>query len=143
MAWYAEPGPLTRFGRHADHIPKLPDDLAALCRLVQGLLIHVHWAQAYGLQQARVREPECQIRSAQAMLDRILELDAADLTEARPPERRLVGNCRHFSTFTVALPRAQGVPARARRGFAAYFNPDHLEDHRVVEVVPLDPAGVE
>ncbi len=135
VAWYAEPGPLTRFARHTDHIPKLPDDLAAPCRLVQGLLIHAHWAQAYGLDPARVRTPECQIRTAQAMLDRILELDAADLTEARPPERRLVGNCRHFSTFTVALLRAQGVPARARCGFGAYFKPDHLEDHWVVEVM--------
>ena len=135
VAWYAEPGPLTRFGRNADRIPKLPDDLAGLCRLVQGLLIHAHWAQAYGLERARVRTPECQIRTAQAMLDRILELDGADLTEARPPERRLVGNCRHFSTFTVALLRAQGVPARARCGFGAYFKPEHLEDHWVVEVM--------
>jgi hypothetical protein len=134
VEWYAEPGPLTRIERNAERIPKLSGDLDELCRLVQGLLVHAHWAQAYGLDRASVRTHECQIRSAQAMLDRILELDDTDLCEARPPERRLVGNCRHFSTFGVALLRAHGVPARARCGFGAYFSPDHLEDHWVVEV---------
>jgi hypothetical protein len=131
--WYAEPGPLTRLERGADRIPEPPANLDGLCRLVQGLLVHVHWAKAYGLEG--VRESEVEIRSAQAMLDRILELDDGDLREARPPERRLVGNCRHFSTRATALLRRAGVPARARCGFGAYFNPDHLEDHWVVEVM--------
>lgn len=134
VAWYAEPGPLTRFGRHAERLPKLPGELAELCAIVQGLLIHGHWAPAYGLQPGDVRQDEMQMRSAQAMLERILEHDSADLTKPRPVERRLFGTCRDFATFTVALLRAHGVPSRARCGFGAYFKPEHLEDHWVVEV---------
>ena len=133
-AWYAEPGPLTRFERNSERLPVVPDDLGELCRLVQGLLIHGHWAQAYGIEPAQVRQDEMQMRTAQAMLDRILELDGGDLAMARPPERRLFGTCRDFATFTVALLRHARVPARARCGFGAYFKPGSLEDHWVVEV---------
>ena len=51
----------------------------------------------------------------------------------RPLDRRLVGNCRRFSVLLVAMLRHQGVPARARCGFGAYFLPNHFEDHWVVE----------
>jgi hypothetical protein len=40
------------------------------------------------------------------MLDRIFELDASPLTVARPPEKRLVGVCHHFSLLFVAMMRA-------------------------------------
>jgi hypothetical protein len=43
--------------------------------------------------------------------------------------KRLVGNCRDFSTMLCAMLRHQGVPARARCGFGAYFLPNHYEDH--------------
>jgi hypothetical protein len=67
------------------------------------------------------------------MLRRVFELDGRPLTEARPPRHRFVGNCRHFSTLTVAFLRHQGVPSRARCGFASYFEPGTWHDHWVVE----------
>ena len=30
------------------------------------------------------------------------------------------GNCRHFTVLTVAVPRAHGIPARARCGFSFF-----------------------
>ena len=51
----------------------------------------------------------------------------------RPPEQRIVGNCRQFSVLTVALLRRNGLPARARAGFADYFEPGKWTDHWVVE----------
>ncbi|MBW2416137.1 MAG: transglutaminase domain-containing protein [Deltaproteobacteria bacterium] len=99
------------------------------------------WAPAYGLDRATLREHEVQTRTAQAMLDRMLALDSTDLAKAREPARRMVGNCRHFATFTTAVLRAHGVPARARCGFGAYFLPGHLEDHWVVEFI--DPVSGE
>jgi len=68
-----------------------------------------------------------------AKLARILSLDPRPLTEPRPPEQRLVGNCRDFSVLLCAMLRHQGVPARARCGFGTYFLPNHYEDHWVVE----------
>jgi hypothetical protein len=48
-------------------------------------------------------------------------------------EERLVGVCRHFTVFAAAALRVQGIPARARCGFGAYFNAGKFEDHWVVE----------
>jgi hypothetical protein len=41
--------------------------------------------------------------------------------------------CRHFSLLLAAILRAQGVPARARCGFGAYFMAGRFEDHWVCE----------
>lgn len=65
------------------------------------------------------------------MLDRLLAHDDQPLSVARPVDARLVGVCRHFTVLLVAMLRAQGVPARARCGFATYFNPGHSYDHWV------------
>lgn len=66
-------------------------------------------------------------------LQRIRELDDRPLTETRALEKRLVGNCRDFSLMLCAMLRHQGVPARARCGFATYFLPNHFEDHWICE----------
>ena len=68
------------------------------------------------------------------MLDRVFVIDPRPLSEPRPPERRFVGNCRHFTVLLCALLRARGVPSRARCGFGAYFDPPRFEDHWACEV---------
>ena len=45
----------------------------------------------------------------------------------------MIGNCRQFTTLTCALLRSRGIPARARCGFARYFEPGKYIDHWVVE----------
>jgi Transglutaminase-like superfamily len=79
------------------------------------------------------RKSESHIRPVEQMLDRILAIDNRPLTVARPPERRLVGVCRHFMVLLLALLRAKGIPARGRCGFGTYFNPGFFEDHVVCE----------
>lgn len=138
LEYYATPGPFTRLDRHGHRLRDLPRGVPELCRVVQGLVLHVHQAFRYGVKVPADRGEEVQIRRADEMIDRILELDGADLAEARPPERRVVGNCRHFSTLLCALLRHQGVPARARCGFAAYFEPGRYVDHWVAET--WDPS---
>jgi hypothetical protein len=131
---YAQPSFMTDPGIHASLFLGLPDDLSSLCRVVQGLLIHQYWAGAYGYSIPEERASEYQIRDVQGKLDRILELDDRPLLEARPPGRRLVGNCRDYSVLLTAMLRHKGTPARTRCGFAAYFAPGWYEDHLVCEV---------
>jgi transglutaminase superfamily protein len=133
-AYYATPGPLTDLTAHASLIRGLPTDLREVCRVVQGSIVHPFLAQLYGLAPEAVRLDEVEIRRASEMVDRILALDPRPLGETRPPERRFVGNCRHFTVLFCALLRARGVPARARCGFGAYFNRPNYEDHWVAEV---------
>ena len=111
----------------------VPRDLTGMTRVVQGLLLHEHWAPAYGVRLSDERKRQSHIRPASLMLDRLLSDDGRPLSVARPVEARLVGVCRHFTVLLVAMLRAQGVPARARCGFGSYFNPGRFEDHWVCE----------
>jgi len=134
LAYFATPGPLTDLGAHASRLRELPDALADLCHVVQGLVVHPFLAHLYGLERTELRQDELEIRAAAEMLTRMLALDSRPLDEPRPPERRFVGNCRHFTVLLCAFLRARGVPARARCGFGAYFDPPRFEDHWVCDV---------
>ena len=131
--FYVTPGPITRLGDSAHRLDNLPTDIGELCRVVQGLVLHVFWAEQYGVQLSPGRQEEVQLRFVRPQVERILALDPRPLTERRPPERRLVGNCRDFSVLLTAMLRHQGVPARARCGFGAYFEPGQFVDHWVAE----------
>jgi hypothetical protein len=131
--YFATQGRLTAPGQHAALLDPLPRDIGALCRVVQGLMIHIFWADQYGLQLDDARRAEVQLRSVARQLARMAELDPRPLAEPREPAQRLVGNCRDFSTMLAAMLRHHGVPARARCGFARYFHRDQYEDHWVCE----------
>jgi hypothetical protein len=90
----------------------------------------------YGYQIPKERLDEVDIRWVEKMLARIVELDDRPLIEPRPPERRLVGCCRDAATLFCAMARYQGIPARTRVGFAAYFtatSPDMNVSHEIAE----------
>jgi hypothetical protein len=140
LAYYASPGPMTDPKDYGTLFAGLPSGVAALADVVQGLLLHIHWAERYGVTLSEERQQEVQIRPADQKLARILDLDDRPLTEARSLERKLVGNCRDFAVLLCAMLRYQSVPARARCGFGAYFMPGHYEDHWVCECWNADQA---
>ena len=133
LDFYATPARMTSAGRHSALVASLPDDPIALVRTVQGLAIHEFLASAYDVRLPEERRGESQVRDAERILDRVLELDARALTVPRPPEKRVVGICRHFEVLLVTMLRAKGIPARARHGFGAYFDPRMLVDHEITE----------
>ncbi len=127
-------GPMTALGARAEDFRALPTDIAALCEVVQGLLIHRMLAPfAYRVTLSEERQDDANIRPIEEMLARIRALDQRPLTVAREPGNRMGAVCRHFTLMLCAMLRAQGVPARARCGFGAYFNPGRFEDHWVCE----------
>jgi len=138
FAYYSSPGPMTDPREYGALFGGLPNGAVALAKVVQGLLMHVHWAERYGVILSEERQQEVQIRPVDQKLARILELDGRPLTEERWLERKLVGNCRDFAVLLCAMLRHQGVPARARCGFGAYFLPGHYEDHWVCECWAAD-----
>ena len=133
LAYYSTAGPMTTLDSDSDAFQHLPADPLALGPVVQGLILHEFWADRYGVEIPPARANEVETRAASAMVDLIRRLDPAPLSVARPPDRRMLGNCRHFSTLSCALLRRSGIPARARCGFATYFEPDRYIDHWVVE----------
>jgi hypothetical protein len=134
LTYYARHSPFSEPGRHAALLEGLPSNPESVAEVVQGLVIYEHVAEPfYGVALDPARREESHIRRAEALIDTILAEDERPLAVARPPEKRLVGICRHFALLAVAIFRQDGVPARVRVGFGAYFNPGKFEDHWVCE----------
>jgi hypothetical protein len=132
--YYSTPGPMTDLSElPAEVFDGLPTDPVGLCRTVQGLLVHEFWANAYGFDVPVSRLDSFHTRSVAETTEHILGLNPAPLAVERPVEERMVGNCRYFSTLSCALLRHAGIPARARCGFADYFEPGRHVDHWVTE----------
>jgi len=113
----------------------LPGDLGALREASSQLVFHYRAGGDYaenGIDPGRIAEIDT--RYADAMLARLAELGGQPLTAERPPRQRLLGCCRDFTVLFLAIARHQGVPARARVGFAGYFVPGWFIDHVVAEV---------
>ncbi len=129
---YAEPGPLTDLGTVSrDVLDGVPSDELGICRCVRRLFISPLAATALGVKADRLSQRN--IRPARALAAALLELDPAPLDVPRPPERRVVGTCRHFAVMSCALLRSRNIPARARCGFGAYFIPNRGFDHWITE----------
>jgi hypothetical protein len=133
LNYYTALGPMTDPCRHADLYAGLPTDIPSLCKVVQGNLIHVFWAERYGRSLSDEEQSPLYVRPVSQKLEFIRQCDDRPLSEVRSIDKRQVGNCRDFSLLLTSILRYQGVPARARCGFGAYFLPDHFEDHWVCE----------
>jgi hypothetical protein len=133
LDFYTRPALMTSAGRYASLLEDLPRDIADLAAVVQGLLMHVFWAQRYGVTFSDADQASLHIRPVEDMLEQIMARDGRPLQVAREPAARLAVNCRHFTVLTAAMLRAQGTPARARCGFGGYFTPGFFEDHWVCE----------
>lgn len=131
LPYYAWPGPLTQTDKR---LVDLPRDVALLCPIIHGMMLHPVEAREYGTPRlARPRWKELELREVSAMLDQLEEVFPAPLDQQRPPSKRLLGNCRHFACMLCAMLRAHRIPARVRYGFATYFHPGFFTDHVLCE----------
>jgi len=133
LTYFSQQGRISDPGIHSGLYHDLPASIVDLVKLVQGVTIHVFWAERYGFKAPPERMGELQLRTMERRLARTVEFDSRPLTEARSLDKKLLGNCRDHSLLLASLLRHQGIPARARCGFGAYFLPDHFEDHWVTE----------
>jgi hypothetical protein len=133
MTGYDEPGVMTDPGRYAKAFDGLPADPAGVARVVQGLMIHEFWLDAYGVTMTPQQRETVHLRRAEQLLGEIVARDGRPPAVAREPSGRVATNCRGFTVLAVTMLRAAGVPARARCGFGAYFRRGWFEDHWVAE----------
>ena len=130
---YRTPVGLSDAGIWALQFAALPDDVAGLARVLQGLLIHEHMPEVYTVTFSDRQRGEPHVRSAGEILERIAVHDARPLSQPRPPGERFAGCCRHYALLHVAILRSKGIAARARCGFGAYFTQGRFVDHWVTE----------
>ncbi|MEL6408033.1 MAG: transglutaminase-like domain-containing protein [Chloroflexota bacterium] len=134
LDYYRTHGTLTDIGKYAEHIKNLPDTIPELVAIVQHLGIYDMLARDfYGVSLSEERMADIHLRSAGETLDTIFAISDKPLAVPRKPEDRIGCRCHAFTKLIVTLLRAKGIPARARCGFASYFNPGKYEDHWVCE----------
>jgi hypothetical protein len=132
LDFYRTPTAMTALPDH-QALGRIPSDLDALRRVVQGLLLHRDWAAAYGVAADAIRVDEQNLRSTSEVVTRALELSGEPITVPRQPVDRVLCICRHFTLLHTALLRAHGVPARVRCGFSNYFDATKWYDHWITE----------
>lgn len=122
-----------------DWIADLPAGPDALCRIVQGLLLHDHYGDLEDSDFARRNDID---RKTFPLSDRLSSLRGADGRAprlARTPAARSVGTCRDFAVMLCGFLRDRGVAARVRCGFARYLSTSGgpaWEDHWITEYLP-------
>jgi hypothetical protein len=134
LPFYASPGHFTGPGEFSSFFTDLPDELPSLVKIDQNTLLHVFWAERYGVHLSEERKAPLQVRSVAEKLRVLTSEGVQSLNIPHLPVQRQVGNCRDFTLLLTSILRYKGIPARARCGFGAYFMPNHYEDHWVCEV---------
>jgi hypothetical protein len=133
--YWASQSRVTDPGAAGGAIDELPADLHSLREASSRLVFHYRAGGDFaenGVPADRVSEINSMYASA--LLGRVLERGEPSLARDRRAADRVVGCCRDSVVLFLALARHKGIPARARVGFAAYFEPGWLMDHVVAEV---------
>lgn len=133
LTYYRTHGPMTEVGSQQHMVSQIPPDIAVIVRCTQNVLVHQHWASAYGLELTEERKQEPFLRRFEEKLSFLSSRGFSHVSEQRPAADKMVGICRDFSVVAAALCREAGIPARTRCGFASYFQPGKFTDHWVLE----------
>jgi hypothetical protein len=130
LDYYRRHSRLTDPGAKRHLFSGLLADVAAMAKVVGGVLVHRDQTWRFGFTLPEQRRDEANTRHVAAILSWLGTLDE------RRPEDRFAGTCRDFTVLLCAMLREAGVPARARAGFAGYFTDadGFFDDHWVVEV---------
>lgn len=130
---YQEHDIMTEIKTMKHMVTDIPKDIGTIVSYVQNILLHQHWSKAYGLELSEERKKEPFLRSFEEKLIFLNELGFTHVSEHRTNENKMISICRDFSVAAAALCREAGMPARARCGFASYFEKDKYIDHWVLE----------
>ena len=123
LDFYTRPAAMTSLGGHARLFAGLPRETAELARIVQGLILHEHFAPAYGVALSDERRAESHIRTVERMLDACSPVTVGRSSAACPHRQAHHRRLPPFHRAARGGAARQGIPARARCGFGAYFDP--------------------
>ena len=73
FSFYAAQSATTDPGRYAALFDGLPRDVASLVKVVQGVLLHIFWAERYGVKLSEERRGEVNLRRTEAQLARLID----------------------------------------------------------------------
>lgn len=111
----------------------LPQDIATIKALLQGLILHFWDGGFYNYQIPLKRLFDIETRYVEKMLNKIIQLDNSDLIHERSLDKRIVGSCRDYATLFCAILRYHGIPARTRVAFSAFYFENYNHDEVILE----------
>lgn len=114
-------------------ISEIPKDISKIVELTQNILLHQHCAGFYGVTLDKNRIKETWLRKFSEQLTLLEKRGYKDIHQTIPLNNKIIGICRDFALISAALCREAGIPARARCGFATYFEKGKFIDHWVLE----------
>lgn len=82
LSYYAQPGVMTDPGPYASLFDDLPREIPALCKIVQGNVLHVFWAERYEVTLSERRQQALQKR---AVAQKLALLQRSTLARWRKP----------------------------------------------------------
>jgi Transglutaminase-like superfamily len=136
---YARQDAMADPGMFAGLYEDLPADVSALRDVASQLILHVSWAERYGI------PPDVPLpRDTQSVSDRLKLIQkgfAGSLAAERPPHKRTFGTCRDYSLMLCSMLRRRSIAARIRCGFATYFSSGLYEDHWICEYWSTERRG--
>jgi hypothetical protein len=60
LTFYSQPGPITEAYTYSPLLADLPREIPNLVKAIQGLIVHIFWAERYGLHLSEERQQEVQ-----------------------------------------------------------------------------------
>ena len=135
VQYYCSHSSVSNPKEYSIQLKKLPKDIKALCKIVQGLLTHETDGDIFSIKFPFSRFYELNLRYINKILFRVFELDNTPLTQCRELKDRVIATCRDFSLLLVSICRELGIAARLRSGFATYTFEESgiFSDHCVME----------
>ncbi|MEW2738378.1 transglutaminase domain-containing protein [Providencia sp. PROV130] len=136
VSHYRQHTTITLPGRFVAALEPLPDDVDGLIGAVQNLLVHYQTDKAkLSPDIIAARGAEVDLRWAEAMLNRLMQLQDGNLLLPREPAKRLLCTCRDFAVLLCTFMRYKQIPSRVRYGFAHdQYKPERpIHDHVLVE----------
>ncbi len=133
LEFYKKQSPVTDPKEFGYLFEALPRDVAEIKSLLQGLILHFWDGSFYDYQIPFKRLFDIETRYVEKMLEKMIRLDDSELTQTRPLDKRIVGSCRDYATIFCAILRYQGIPARTRVAFSAFYFKDYKHDEVILE----------
>ncbi len=133
LEFYRQQSPVTDPKKFSYLFEVFPRDVEAIKFLLQGLILHFWDGSFYNYQIPFKRLFDIETRYVEKILEKMIRLDDSELTKERSLDKRIVGSCRDYATLFCAILRYQGIPARTRVAFSAFYFKDYNHDEVILE----------
>lgn len=118
---------------------EIPNEIEAICKVVNSLLIHPVRLSEYP--ELNVSEEEIwnnEPKTVYEILTKLKSKSDQGLLANRNAQEKVIITCRGFTILLTSILRYKGIPARARAGFAPYLCEGVNIDHWICEYWDID-----